>query len=78
MILPKKHINLSESILGLSAIVLSRIEGDINIDEIYVSVARDKRAPKSTDIDTVVLCLDFLFAIGLVHLNENGGVVKCS
>ncbi|RJX23873.1 MAG: hypothetical protein C4537_07815 [Acholeplasma sp.] len=78
MILPKKHINLSESLLGLSAIVLSRIEEDKNIDEIYVSVARDKRTPKSTDIDTIVLCLDFLFAIGLVHLNENGGVVKCN
>lgn len=78
MIIPKKHIDLSESIIGLSAIIYSSIGNKDNIDDIFACVKKDKRVPKSFDIDSIVIGLDFLYSIGLVVLTEDGGIAKCN
>ena len=78
MIMPKKHISLSESIFGLSAIVLTHITDDYDIDSIFISTKKDVRTPISTDLDSLILCLDFLFGLGLININGNGGIVKCN
>lgn len=78
MIIPKKHISLSESIIGLSAIIYSSIGNKDNIDDIFARVKKDRRIPKSFDIDSIVMGLDFLFSIGLVVLTEDGGIAKCN
>ena len=78
MIIPKKHISLSESIIGLSAIIYSSIGNKDNIDDIFARVKKDRRVPKSFDIDSIVMGLDFLFSIGLVVLTEDGGIAKCN
>lgn len=78
MIIPKKHISLSESIIGLSAIIYSSIGNKDNIDDIFTRVKKDRRVPKSFDIDSIVMGLDFLFSIGLVVLTEDGGIAKCN
>ena len=78
MIIPKKHISLSESIIGLSAIIYSSIGNKDNIDDIFARVKKDRRVPKSFDLDSIVMGLDFLFSIGLVVLTEDGGIEKCN
>lgn len=78
MIIPKKHISLSESIIGLSAIIYSSIGNKDNIDDIFARVKKDRRVPKSFDLDSIVMGLDFLFSIGLVVLTEDGGIAKCN
>lgn len=76
-LLPEKHVRSSESLLGLGAIVLSSLdEGAKNLDALWADVKeRDsvkQRVHGSITLDTVVLAIDFLFAIGAVQLNQKG------
>ena len=77
MILPKKHIKLSESIIGISSVALFFIEKEISIDDLYIKLSKDKRLSKNISLDTVVLCLDYLYCQDIVELTESGGVVRC-
>lgn len=77
MILPKKHIKLSESIIGISSVALFFIEKEISIDDLYLKLSKDKRLSKNLNLDTVVLCLDYLYCQDIVKLTESGGVVRC-
>jgi len=79
MILPTKHINFSQSLLGLGAYILSQLESPKSIDELWETYKTDYK--KNTylakhSFDNLVMTLIFLYGIGSV--SENDGVIeKC-
>lgn len=77
MLSPKKHIRLSESILGLGANILNLLSRPQTSEQIYDKL-KSLNLLISHDFEHIILALDFLYACGAVELNEQGKVVKCS
>lgn len=81
MLLPDKHITLAESILGLGAFLLGLLDRPRSVDHLYqrVKEAReDHSLPAYHDLDSVLLALGFLYAIGVVEATDTGGVRRCA
>lgn len=79
MILPTKHTNLSESILGLSGYLLSFLkQRPYSIDELWDELknaaARDYSLYKNHTFDNVVFAIDLLYMIGAVNMDLNGKI----
>lgn len=81
MILPTKHTNFSESILGLAGFLLSFIKQKPHtIDELwneleYIS-AEKYLLYKNHTFDNVVLAIDLLFMMGVISMNETGKILR--
>jgi len=79
MILPTKHINFSQSLLGLGAYVLSQLQSSKSIDELWEAYKIDYKNNiylAHHSFDNLVMTLIFLYSIGSVA--ENDGVIeKC-
>jgi hypothetical protein len=77
MILPSKHINISESILGLSGILLSYInKRDYSVDELWQEYSKVNNVkavfPAYHSFDNMILAIDFLFLVDAIVINNNG------
>lgn len=81
MILPSKHINLSESLLGLGGVLLTFLRHKpYTIDGLWqeyskINNTRD-RFPAYHSFDNVVLAIDLLYMIGAIGLNEKGEIIR--
>ena len=79
MILPTKHINFSQSLLGLGAHVLSKLNSPKSVDdlwELYLVDYKDHAYPAKHSFDNLVMTLIFLYSIG--SITEKGGIIeKC-
>lgn len=72
--MPDKHIGFAESLIGLGAFILENLKIAKDIDAIwklYESV-RGKDYPAFHSFDNLILTVDMLFAIGALHLQEDG------
>ena len=81
MLLPDKHVGISESILALSALVLASLESPRQLDQLMAMLSpkfgtSDWPAFHSTETVSLALCL--LYAMGLVDVAENGDIHKCA
>lgn len=79
MILPSKHINFSQSLLGLGAFVLSQLESPKTVDELwenYLSAYQNKDYPAKQSFDNLIMTLLFLYNIDCI-IEKNGTVIKC-
>lgn len=80
MILPTKHINFSQSLLGLGAFVLLQLENPKSVDDLwenYSCAYRKKNYLAKHSFDNLVMSLLFLYNTG--RIIENKGVIrKCS
>ncbi len=77
MILPTKHINFSQSLLGLGSYVLLQLQSPKSIDELwkkYESDYENKIYSAKHSFDNLIMTLLFLYSIGSVL--EKGGVIK--
>lgn len=79
MILPTKHTNLSESILGLSGYMLTFIkQKPCSVDELWNELentsALDYSLYKNHTFDNVVFAIDLLYMIGAVNMDVNGKI----
>ena len=80
MILPTKHTNFSESILGLSGFLLTFIkQRPYTIDELWdelESISTEKYLLyKNHTFDNVVLAIDLLYMMGAISMNETGKIL---
>lgn len=79
MILPTKHINFSQSLLGLGAYILTQLHSPKNIDELWEAYKVDYKNNiylAKHSFDNLVMTLIFLYSVGSV--TENNGVIqKC-
>lgn len=77
MLMPKKHVRLSESILGLTGYILPYLKQKCSIDYLWKEV---KLAQKSNDLttkhtfDNLVLSIDFLYILGAIRCDIDGGI----
>jgi len=79
MILPTKHINFSQSLLGLGAYLLSQLKSSKTIDELWDSYKVDYENNvylAKHSFDNLVMTLIFLYSIGSIAEN-NGVIEKC-
>lgn len=80
MILPTKHTNFSEFLLGFGSYVLNKIGTAKTIDALWNEYQNDyvnKRYPAKHSFDNLLLTLVFLHSIGAVE-EQDGGVIKCN
>ncbi len=75
MLLPSKHITLSQSIIGLAGIIIKFLEKPKNIDELwleYKEINNTKLFPAEHEYNTFVLAVHYLFTVGIIDLNKKG------
>ncbi len=76
MILPSKHIRISESLLGLGAYLLSYLkDGPKTIDQLWFKVSKQNETKKAFayhGFDNVILTLNYLYIIGAIDINSEG------
>ena len=80
MLLPDKHVTLSESTLGLGAFVLGILREPMSPDEIHAQVmmaSQEGTLPARHDFDGVIRSVLFLYAVGTVEATEEGEVRRC-
>jgi len=80
VLLPDKHLRLSESILGFAGLVLSLVAGPMPFDALWKRVREqtDTAAwPASQAVEDFVLALCFLYSIGAVDVSSDGELFRC-
>jgi len=82
MIMPKKHITLSESYIGLGAYVLDLLSSPMTIDscwdKILKSYINTGKISKKHSFNNFILTLDLLFALNTIDLNQKGELYNVS
>ena len=82
MIMPGKHVDISESLIGLGGLVLSLIDTPKTLDEIWEDFngkyIKTKKVNKKYTIDKFILSLDLLYILGAVDISEGGEVYNVS
>ena len=80
MIIPTKHTNFSESLLGFGSYILTRLETPESIDDIwkqYLVDYKNKVYFARHSFDNLLLTIVFLYSIGAVN-EQNGVIIKCN
>ncbi len=80
MILPTKHTNFSESLLGFGSYILTRLESPESIDSLWYQYQNDfnkKLYYAKHSFDNLLLTIVFLHSIGAV-IEQDGFVIKCN
>jgi hypothetical protein len=79
MLLPAKHIKLSEAFLGLSGFVLEKLDKPKTVDSLWsdlsVSVERNEY-PAYHSFENLLLTLGFLYSIDLIQLDDAGKISR--
>ena len=79
MLMPQKHIDLYESLIGLGAIIITIIGKnsktlDTIIEKVNLWIEKNKIKKIYNNIDNILLSIDYLFSIGAIDINEEGGI----
>jgi hypothetical protein len=79
MILPSKHISLSESLLGLGGVLLQIIiKRSCSLEYVWQEYSKINNSkdtfPAYHSFDNVVLAVDLLFMIGAININSEGEI----
>ena len=79
MLMPKKHINLSESLIGIGGMILSSLGGNIKtldniIVEVNLMISSNKNKRIYNNADIILLAIDYLYSIGVIDINEEGKI----
>jgi hypothetical protein len=80
VLLPDKHITISESLLGLAALILTVLEESMSFDSLLAKVAKEFETPSWPafhNAESVCLALCFLHSIGVVDVESNGDLFRC-
>lgn len=77
-LLPDKHVAFSESLLGLGALVLTRLETPKSLDDLWAELqnhpAVRERIDGTIGLKTLSLVIVLLFCVGAVKLNHEGRI----
>lgn len=82
MILPSKHIELSESLIGLGSFIVKILRVPTTLDEcwkelneLYINKGKIK---KHHSFDNFILTIDLLYMIGVIDVNLKGEIYNVS
>lgn len=68
MILPTKYLNESETILGVGAVILEKLNDEISLSELWESTKRNYFVGT---YERFILALDLLFILGIIETKNN-------
>ena len=79
MLMPKKHINISESLIGIGGIILQCLGKSIKTIDSIISytnqmIDNNKNRTIYNNVDSILLAIDYLYSIGAIDINEEGGI----
>jgi hypothetical protein len=80
MIVPTKHTNFSESLLGFGSYILTQLESPMSIDSLWNQYQKDyieKLYYAKHSFDNLLLTIVFLYSIGVVE-EQDGVVNRCT
>ncbi len=80
MLLPDKHLKLSESVIGLAGLVLSDISKPTWFDDAWARIKEQTGTPDWPavhGVENFVLALCFLYSVGAIDLTQDGELVRC-
>lgn len=81
MILPNKHITVSQSLWGLAAFLLTFLDAPKTVDELWVKFEKindTQQFPAKHSFERVVLALDFLYLIEAIEVTSDGKIKLCA
>jgi len=81
MILPEKHIRLSESLFGLGGYVLRSLKKSKNLEEIWDEIQmlnNSSTLPTYHSHDNLILTINYLYMIGAINVNKDGLFYICN
>lgn len=81
MILPQKHIRVSESIFGLGSVIIELINKPKTFDNLwndFQKINNTKSLPSLHSLDNFVMALTFLFIVGAIQEGDKGVIELCS
>jgi hypothetical protein len=79
MILPRKHIRLTESYFGFGGYLLNFINNPIDLDNLWVKfekVNESKEFPAYHSFDNFLLAINYLFIIGAINQDSRGYIYR--
>jgi len=80
MIIPTKHTNISESLLGFGGYILTQLRTPSTIDDLWTKYQADYKNEiyfAKHSFDNLLLTIVFLFSIGTIYEQE-GVIMKCN
>lgn len=80
VLLPDKHLRLSDSVLGFAGLVLSVVVKPMAFDSLWKRVCEQINTPDwpaSHGVENFVLALCFLYAIGAIEVSLDGELFRC-
>lgn len=80
MLLPSKHVNFSESLLGFGSYLLRLLDRPLSVDELWkqylIDLNNESYFAKQT-FDNLILTLIFLYSVQAIK-EEKGLIIKCN
>jgi hypothetical protein len=79
VLLPDKHLRISESVLGFAGLVLSLVSKPVPFDSLWKSVQEKLESPEwpKHGVENFALALCFLFSIGSLDVSSKGELFRC-
>ncbi len=80
MLMPTKHINFSQSLLGFGSYLLGKLDKPKSVDDLWVEYQNDLKSELYASVqsfDNLVLSLIFLYGINSI-IEQNGLIYKCN
>lgn len=80
MVLPSKHVNFSESLLGFGSYLLQKLDRPSSVDELWKAYQVDLKLGyyfSKQSFDNLILTLIFLYGIQAIK-EEKGVIHKCN
>lgn len=77
MIMPSKHINLSQSLLGFGSYIILKLNSPKTVDELWKEYQADFKNELYSAIhsfDNLILTLIFLYGVNTI--NEKNGIIE--
>jgi len=80
MIIPTKHTNFSESLLGFGSYMLTLLDNPKSVDDLwskYQNDFRNRTYVAKHSFDNLILTVVLLYSAGAVK-EENGVIIRCN
>ncbi len=68
MILPTKHINEHEALIGVGAIILKQLSAETDLSVLWDDIKENSAVG---NYERFILGLNFLFLLGLINIKNN-------
>jgi len=81
MILPNRHIRLSESLFGLGSFVIEKSSKPISLDDIWSDFERSVASgsyPFAHSFENLILAIDLMHMLGAIETDNQGRIVSCN